>query len=434
LRSTTSFGQPAVWTWSTSSSISLTAATRKSVRRGGDRVGRTEVEEVFQNDTSQVLEGRYVFPLPADASISRLALWVNDKPVEGEIVEKKRAAAIFKGIVEDTVRPRDPALLEWVSGGDFSLKIFPLPPKGSRKVRIAYDQALAESGGRVRYVYPLSVGSERAIEIDDFSVQVRAADTRSKLEEVETPGYATSKTGDDRGFRAGFSARRFTPLADFIVSYARQRADEAEVSAYVPAWGEFKGGGLDDAARGAEGTGYFALRVRADLPAGLTPAHTRRDRAIVVDASHSQSKETLDGEAKLAAGLVSQLDSDERFVVLACDSACVTFPDSGLAPPTDQNVAELTRWLAARSPTGSSDVAGALLDAARRLEPTNAGQIVYIGDGSPTSGELSASSVTVRVRSTLAERKADLRFLGAGRVVRDRHAAPPRPGGATSRS
>jgi Ca-activated chloride channel family protein len=383
-----------------------------------DGIARTEVEEVFQNDTSQVLEGRYVFPLPADASISRLALWVNDKPVEGEIVEKKRAAAIFKGIVEDTVRPRDPALLEWVSGGDFSLKIFPLPPKGSRKVRIAYDQVVPESGGRVRYVYPLSVGAERATQIDDFSVHVRAADTRAKLEEVETPRYATSKSVDDRGFRIEFGAKRFTPDDDFIVSYTRQRADEAEVSAYVPSWGEFKGGGLDDAARGAEGTGYFALRVRADLPAGTTPEHARRDRAIVVDTSHSQSKETLAGEAKIAAGLVGQLDSDERFVVLACDSACVTFPESGLAVASDASLAELGKWLSDRTPTGSSDVAGALLDAARRLD-AGAGQIVYIGDGSPTSGELSAAGVTARVRSTLAERRADLRFLGAGRAVDD---------------
>jgi hypothetical protein len=382
-----------------------------------DGLARTEIEEVFQNDTSQVLEGRYVFPLPADASISRLALWVNDKAVEGEIVEKTRAAAIFKGIVEDTVRPRDPALLEWVSGGDFSLKIFPLPAKGSRKVRIAYDQVLGESGGRVRYVYPLSVGSERATTIDDFSVQVRAADTQSKLEEVETPHYATSKDGDDRAFHLGFAAKRFTPESDFIVSYARRRADEAEVSAYVPSWGEWKGKGLDEAARGAEGAGYFALRVRADLPAGEAPVHVRRDRAIIVDTSHSQSKETLDGEAKLAVGLVAQLDPDERFVVLACDSACVSFPDSGLSPPTDQNVADLTRWLEARSPTGSSDVAGALIDAARRLEAGVPGQVVFIGDGSPTSGELSASRVAARVQSALVDRKVDLRFLGAGRAV-----------------
>ena len=42
--------------------------------------------------------------------------------------------------------------------------------------------------------------------------------------------------------------------------------------------------------------------MNADLPAGMTPAHVRRDRAIVIDTSHSQSKETLEGEAKLAAG------------------------------------------------------------------------------------------------------------------------------------
>lgn len=95
-----------------------------------------------------MLEGRYVFPLPADATISGLTLFVGDKPVEGELVERKRAAAIFKGIVEDTVRPRDPALLEWVQGSQFSLKVFPIPAKGSRKVVLRYQQVLTSDGGR----------------------------------------------------------------------------------------------------------------------------------------------------------------------------------------------------------------------------------------------------------------------------------------------
>ena len=382
-----------------------------------DGLARTEVEEVFYNDTGRVLEGRYVFPLPADASISRLALWVNDKPVEGEIVEKKRAAAIFKEIVDDTVRPRDPALLEWVAGGDFSLKIFPLPAKGSRKVRIAYDQVVKESGGRIRYAYPLSVGAERATTIDDFSVQVRVTDTRAAVEELETPGYATSKSGEDRGVRLAFSAKKFAPAQDFVVSYARPTQDEADLAAFVPSWGELKGVGLDGAARGADGTGYVALRLRADLPMGMTPAHVRRDRAIVVDASHSQSKETLEGEAKLAAGLVRQLDAHERFVVLACDSACTAYPPSGLATSTEEHVAELEKWLSSRSPSGSSDVAGALLDAARRLEADGSAQVVYMGDGSPSSGELSADRIAARVGQVLRSRKVDLRFLGAGRAV-----------------
>ena len=40
-------------------------------------------------------EGRYVFPVPPEASVSRLALWVGDKLMEDEVVEKKRAASIF---------------------------------------------------------------------------------------------------------------------------------------------------------------------------------------------------------------------------------------------------------------------------------------------------------------------------------------------------
>ncbi|HKQ69851.1 MAG TPA: VIT domain-containing protein [Polyangiaceae bacterium] len=384
-----------------------------------DGMARTEIEEVFQNDTAQVLEGRYVFPLPADASISRLVLWVNDKPVEGEIVEKKRAAAIFKGIVDDTVRPRDPALLEWVAGGDFSLKIFPLPAKGSRKVSLAYDQVLRETGGRSRYVYPLSVGAERSIQIDDFAVQVSASDTRAKLGQVETPRYVTTRSGDEGAFRVGFGAKAFTPVHDFVVSYGRESDNDAELSAYVPAWGEFKGDGTLGAARGAQGSGYFALRLRADLPAGMSPAHVRRDRAIIVDTSHSQSQETLEGEAKLALAFVREMDPDERFVVLACDSACMTFPEAGLAAPTNEQVSNLEVWLKKQSPTGSSDVAGALLDAARRVDAGGSGQVVYLGDGAPSAGELTANGIAERVRSTLRDRKVDLRLLGAGRSVDD---------------
>ena len=104
-----------------------------------DGVAQTEVEEVFQNDTDRVLEGRYVFPLPADASISGLTLFVGDKPVEGELVEKQRAASIFKSIVEDTVRPRDPALLEWVGNGMFQTNVFPIPPGESVLHRLVWQ-------------------------------------------------------------------------------------------------------------------------------------------------------------------------------------------------------------------------------------------------------------------------------------------------------
>src|SRR5262245_17128077 len=155
-----------------------------------DGFARTEIEEEFANETGRVLEGRYVFPLPPGVSISRLALWVGSTLVEGEIVERERARRIFRGIVEDTVRPRDPALLEWVRGSEFSMTIFPIPAKGSRKVVLAYDEVLQADDGALRYVLPLSLGAERAVPIDDLAISVDVVGEHdAPPADVATPGW-----------------------------------------------------------------------------------------------------------------------------------------------------------------------------------------------------------------------------------------------------
>ncbi|NUN53265.1 MAG: hypothetical protein HUU06_10845, partial [Planctomycetaceae bacterium] len=192
-----------------------------------DGLARTTIEEAFQNDTGTVLEGRYAFPLPPDASISRLALYVGDELVEGEVVERPRAARIFKSIVDDTVRPRDPALLEWVSASEFSLKIFPIPAKGRRKVVLAYDQPLAEvDSAALRYVYPMSLGDDRATRIDDFSINVMLSDSGSRISGIDTPGYSATIRSEERSATVSYAAHAFTPASDFVVGYSREAGRE----------------------------------------------------------------------------------------------------------------------------------------------------------------------------------------------------------------
>ncbi|MEJ7730930.1 MAG: AgmX/PglI C-terminal domain-containing protein [Polyangiaceae bacterium] len=52
-----------------------------------------------------------------------------------------------------------------------------------------------------------------------------------------------------------------------------------------------------------------------------------------------------------------------------------------------------------------------------RPDGSGAAQVVYLGDGSPRSGELDATSIAARVRPVVEARHADLRLLGAGRTV-----------------
>lgn len=391
-----------------------------------DGYARTEIEEEFFNDTPQVLEGRYRFPLPADASISRLALWVGNDLVEGEVLEKDRAKAIFQQIVDDTVRPRDPALLEWVSGSEFSLKIFPIPAKGSRKVILAYNQILPAEGGRVRYVYPLSLGADRATKINDFSMSIRAMNSNGSMGDVMTPGYAASIATKEGNVNVDYQAKEFVPNDDFVVNFKSGSGGTVRAASYTPKEGEFqatsKSAPAKDKTEPAKTPqeNYFALRLEAALPEGAPlPERSRRDIVLTVDTSHSQSRETLDRSVKLVGGLLRQMDPDEQFVIMACDSACSVYPEKGFAASSAASMDAAEKWLGAKTPGGSSDIAGALLSATERLGSVGKGQLIYLGDGAASSGELSVDTIASRVRSKMDPQKYDLRFLGMGRTVDD---------------
>lgn len=362
-----------------------------------DGVAQTEVEEVFQNDGDRVLEGRYVFPLPPDATITGLTLFVDDKPVEASLVEKKRASAIFKGIVDDTVRPRDPALLEWVRGSEFSLKVFPIPARGRRKLSLRYQQTLGSDGPSQVYTYPLSLGAARSTLIDDLSIDVDVSDAGEAVRDVSVSGYPATVSSNPSAVHVSMRSARSAPQQDFAVSYRRA---------------------TPGATLGTAEPGFVALRLRAELPPEMpVPRFERRDRVVVVDASQSQSAESFAAAQRLALGVVRALEPDERFALLLCDSACESLPKTGLSAVGGGALGELSSFVMKRKPSGASDIAGALRAAAERVAAGEAVQVVYVGDGAPSAGELSAPRIAARARPTFEARKVDLRLIGAGTSV-----------------
>ncbi|MBL9025571.1 MAG: AgmX/PglI C-terminal domain-containing protein [Myxococcales bacterium] len=366
---------------------------RVDIREG---VATTTVEEVFDNETDRVLEGRFVFAVPPAASVSRLALWVGDDLVEGEMVERKRAASIFQGIVDDTVRPRDPALLEWSQGSELSLRVFPLPARGSRRVLLSYEEPIAELAGAARYVYPLSAGEDRATSLGQLVITVHL--DGDDVLDVATPSHTAAIANERGGTTVSFAGDRVTPDRDFVVTWQRPRREDAVAAV--------------DAS-----SGTTALRAAVALPPGTTEPPTSRgsSRVIVLDASRSQSSATLAAEVALARSTVAAMEPGERFAVLACDSACSAYPEDGLASVSPEMEEALGAWLLRLTPHGSSDLAGAIAAGASRLPPTDGAQLVVVGDGVASSGELEPSAIVERARRSVAA--ADVRFVGIGRNV-----------------
>ena len=72
-----------------------------------DGFARTTIDQTYFNHTWQQLEGTFRFPLPADASLSRLAMYVNGTLMEGGMVERNHGRNVFEQIRHTR---RDPAL------------------------------------------------------------------------------------------------------------------------------------------------------------------------------------------------------------------------------------------------------------------------------------------------------------------------------------
>ncbi|MFK7985640.1 MAG: VIT domain-containing protein [Sandaracinaceae bacterium] len=402
------------------------ALARHDVRvRIVGNVARTEIEEVFRNDSDQTLEGVYRFPLPADAQIARLALDVEGRMEEGAFVERDRAARIWRGVIRNATPQRqrqqreefiwvpgpwrDPAILEWQRGGQFELRIFPIPAHGERRVVIAYTQQVAPQGARRRYVYPLAHSADDSTRVGQFNLDVRVA----HAERVSASGYRVTSAAEEDATRLRLSENAFSPKGDLIIDYElpggerplRSWTYRGNAALPPPEASRDRDREVLDAQRRLAGDDrpYVVMALRPDLPRDTE--RSDRDFVFVVDASQSMVGERFDRASRLTSRIVSELDRRDRFTVLACDYQCRAMP-GGLQPPSARAAGQVAAWLNDIEPAGASDLVAVMREAAATVSAdrrdTRALHLAYIGDGVSTTGYRRAASLSAEV-SALAE-------------------------------
>ncbi|HOT78138.1 MAG TPA: VIT domain-containing protein, partial [Candidatus Wallbacteria bacterium] len=100
-----------------------------------NQMSKTRVVQVFKNNTSRILEGQYIFPLPFGANIISFATWDDGVKINGVIMEKVKAKKIYDDIVSQM---KDPGLLENIGSNTFSARIFPIPAYGTKRLEMEY--------------------------------------------------------------------------------------------------------------------------------------------------------------------------------------------------------------------------------------------------------------------------------------------------------
>lgn len=151
-------------------------------------IATTTMSMTFYNDLDSDLEGNLYFPLGEGQTVSRFAMTVDGKLREGVVVEKAKGREVFESIVREGI---DPGLLEWTKGNNFKANIYPIPAKGYKKIVVAFEQELIDSGKGFLYLLPLTFKDR--VDLFTIRAEIFKQDIKPELYKNEIENFKFNK-------------------------------------------------------------------------------------------------------------------------------------------------------------------------------------------------------------------------------------------------
>jgi len=352
----------------------------------------TEVDQTFRNPGDRDLDAIYTFPLPRQASLSELSLWIDGVEIVGEVVEKQRARKIAE---EEKEAGRETALAEKRGYVAFDVYVSPVRAGSTVRVRLLYLQPIEIDGGIGRYVYPLQEGEidEQEASFWDRREKVEGkfsfeATIRSSypLDDVRTKGLgAPTVTQEANGEWKIWidSAETETELNRDIVLYYR-------LAEGLPARVD-----LLPYRRGDEpGTYMLVVTPGTDL----RPTVDGVDWTVVLDVSGSMSSK-ISAATDAVARALNQMRAADRFRV-------ITFADSprnilggfsGVDAETVRSAGERVKNEGAR---GGTNLYAGFSAGLRGLDQDRPNAVLLISDGGANIGPTEFSAFAKLLEKT----------------------------------
>lgn len=337
-----------------------------------ERVARTRTDQIFTNHAEWEVEGIYEFTLPEGAIITDLVLWIGDKRIQGEVLEKEEARRTYDDIVGRRI---DPALIEQVTPNQFRLSIFPFPANGSRRVEFEYMQLLESHSGRLDYSFPLAPETDQPLQMELF---VLRAQVRSQHAfEVTTSGLPRlTEIDQPDAHRANifFGDEQIKPREDFTLTI-RQTDDRPKPSV------------LSFAPRANDDLGYYALWL-PPLPELTQGDPLPRSLTFVIDISSSMQQGKLQAVKGALAAAIDALDAADLFNIVVFTHRADSFAAAPV-PADPANKRAATAFINQQDALGVSNFEAGLGRAMQQAFPANrVNHVIFLTDGLPTLGEV----------------------------------------------
>lgn len=378
-----------------------------------DGYATTRVEQVFHNPHQRDLEAIYSFPVPDKAAVAEFTVWIDGQPVNGEVVEKKRARQIYE---EEKAAGRDAGLAEQDGYKTFDLHVAPVRAGQDTRIRLTYIQPAHVDTGIGRYVYPLEEGgvdeeklafwtaNEVVREQFSFKLKLRSAYPVEGLRVPNQPQAAIGKVSDQEWTMELVSGQAPQTGVENETGAVEGPASTAQPQAFslnrdiVVYWRHADGlpGSVDLVAYKPETDkrGTFMLVVTPGDD--LAKIEEGSDWIFVLDVSGSMQGKY----GALAEGVGKALGAmrpQDRFrIVLFNDGSRELTP--GYVNATPENVTRYINEVAGIQANGGTNLYAGLANGLDRLDADRTSAVVLVTDGVANVGVTEQKSFIELVR------------------------------------
>jgi Ca-activated chloride channel homolog len=366
--------------------LPLTGTSLRADCAGG--LGRTVVEQRFENPHAEALSVTYSLPLPADGAVSGFAFRVGGRRIAGEVQRRADARAEFERAI---VEGRSAALLEQERSSLFTQDLCNIPPGGAIVAEITVDQPLRwldEGAWEWRFptvVAPRYLGepgrvSDAAAVMQDiaeggigarFTLACSVRDALPQGRSPESPSHPMRRTQSsaapsavtmciDNGARLDRDVVVRWPVAAPAVGVSLQLARPA-------------------AHRPTSSAAYGLLTLVPPLAEGRGSAVTR-DLIVLIDTSGSMGGEPLDQARRVVSALVDTLGQGDRLEMIEFSSRPTRWRAEAAAA-TEGTKAGAFSWLKKLRASGGTEMREGIREALRTLRPGAQRQVILVTDG-----------------------------------------------------
>jgi len=346
-----------------------------------DQVATTFVDQVFINEAPFQIEGTYIFPLSEGVSVSEFAMFVDGERLEAEMLDSEKARKIYEDIVR---RRNDPALLEYMGGGMFRARVFPIPAKGEKRIQLEYSEILKADAGLVKYQYPLNTEKFSHRPLEKVSVSANLYST-SPLKAIYSPSHqVTVNRNGEHNAEIKYVDENVKPDRDFLLYYTVS-LDDFGLNLLTHRIGNEDG---------------FYLLMLAPKPQVDESEVADKNIVFVFDTSGSMRGEKIEQAKEALKFGINTLRAGDFFNIIDFSTEVRKFKDKPVAASVE-NVQAALKYADALDAMGGTNINEALLEGLKQFEDT--AMIVFLTDGQATVGVTNNNEITQNVKVSNAQ-------------------------------